>query len=86
MSCEHLVAVGNPPLPPGPLVCPACVAEGYTDWVHLRQCLNCGQFGCCDSSPRAHATGHHMATGHPVMRSVERGEAWRWCYVDEELG
>ena len=86
MSCEHLVAVGNPPLPPDPLVCPACFAEGRTDWVHLRQCLSCGQLGCCDSSPRKHATDHHMATGHPVIRSVERGEVWRWCYVDEELG
>ena len=23
---------------------------------------------------------------HPVMRSIEPGEAWRWCYVDECLG
>ncbi|MDT5130497.1 MAG: hypothetical protein QOH54_6141, partial [Mycobacterium sp.] len=23
--------------------------------------------------------------GHPVMRSVEPGETWRWCYVDIRL-
>ena len=25
-------------------------------------------------------------TEHPVMRSFEPGEDWRWCYVDERLG
>jgi len=49
-------------------------------------CLTCGHVGCCDSSPRRHATGHFQATGHPVMRSIEPGERWRWCYVDAELG
>jgi len=23
------------------------------------------------------------ATGHPLMRSLEPGEDWAWCYVDE---
>jgi CPA1 family monovalent cation:H+ antiporter len=23
---------------------------------------------------------------HPVMRSFEPGESWRWCFVDEQLG
>jgi Zn-finger in ubiquitin-hydrolases and other protein len=55
-------------------------------WVHLRQCLTCGYIGCCDSSRPRHATAHYLATGHPVMRSIEPGESWRWCYVDELLG
>jgi hypothetical protein len=55
-------------------------------WVQLRVCLTCGHVGCCDSSRPRHATGHHLATGHPVMQSVEPGEQWRWCYVDEVLG
>ena len=25
-------------------------------------------------------------TGHPVMRSVEPGESWRWCYIDARVG
>ena len=23
------------------------------------------------------------ATQHPIIQSAERGEKWRWCYVDE---
>lgn len=62
------------------LVCPECVEAG-TRWVALRMCLSCGHVGCCDSSPLRHATAHFQATGHPVMRSVEPGEDWRWCFV-----
>ncbi|PWJ51814.1 monovalent cation:H+ antiporter, CPA1 family [Quadrisphaera granulorum] len=63
-------------------VCGACVREGTT-WVHLRGCLECGVVSCCDSSPRRHATAHWHESKHPVMRSVEAGEAWRWCYAHE---
>jgi uncharacterized UBP type Zn finger protein len=61
------------------------VAIGNTEWVHLRACLTCGHVGC-DSSEYRHATGHFELTGHPVMRSIQPGEAWRWCFVDEEIG
>jgi CPA1 family monovalent cation:H+ antiporter len=84
-ACEHLAEA---PVPSGPATaneCPDCVSEGTT-WVHLRRCLDCGAVGCCDSSPRRHAFRHYKATKHPVMRSVEPGEAWRWCFVDEVLG
>ncbi|MCW2813814.1 MAG: nhaK [Nocardioides sp.] len=60
--------------------CPDCVAAGHR-WVALRQCLECGHIGCCDSSPDRHATGHFHESGHPVMQSAEPGEDWRWCYV-----
>jgi CPA1 family monovalent cation:H+ antiporter len=60
--------------------CEDCLREG-TAWVALRQCLECGQVGCCDSSPRRHATAHFHQTQHPVMESAEPGEDWRWCYV-----
>ena len=62
--------------------CQDCLQSGDT-WVHLRLCLSCGHVGCCDSSPNRHATRHAESTGHPVVASIERGEAWRWCYVDE---
>ncbi|MFJ3498038.1 UBP-type zinc finger domain-containing protein [Streptomyces sp. NPDC086091] len=58
--------------------CAECRARGRP-WVRL----TCGHVGCCDSSPGAHATAHHEATGHPVARSAEPGEAWGWCYVCE---
>jgi uncharacterized UBP type Zn finger protein len=54
-------------------------------WVHLRMCLTCGLVSCCDSSPNRHASAHHASAGHPIARSVEPGESWRWCYVDEAL-
>ena len=65
--------------------CEDCLREG-TSWVHLRTCLTCGHVGCCDSSPRRHSRAHFGAAGHPVVVSAEPGEAWRWCWVDEELG
>jgi uncharacterized UBP type Zn finger protein len=85
MTCSHLSAVGTvePQTADG---CQDCLAEGLTDWVHLRLCLECGKVGCCDSSPGRHATGHFRSSGHPVIRSAEPGESWRWCFVDEVVG
>jgi uncharacterized UBP type Zn finger protein len=48
-------------------------------------CLACGHVACCDSSPHRHATNHHHDTSHPVMRSFEPGEDWRWCYEDKRI-
>jgi hypothetical protein len=66
-------------------VCQECLDEGIR-WVALRQCLTCGEVGCCDSSPRRHATAHFHETTHPVMESAEPGEDWRWCYVHHTTG
>ncbi|MFC8042922.1 Na+/H+ antiporter [Nocardia sp. NPDC057353] len=84
-SCAHLRAAPLVRVPDSVDGCAACLAEGLT-WVHLRMCLACGNVGCCDSSVGNHASKHYAAEGHPVMRSVEPGEAWRWCFVDELLG
>jgi Na+/H+ antiporter len=61
-------------------VCARCIEEGLT-WVALRQCLDCGNVACCDSSPQQHATVHFRETTHPVMQSAEPDEDWRWCYL-----
>jgi len=61
--------------------CEDCMKIG-AQWVHLRQCLTCGHVGCCDSSPNKHATAHFKSTQHPVMASLQPGERWAWCYVD----
>ncbi|MFI5089392.1 MAG: UBP-type zinc finger domain-containing protein [Terriglobales bacterium] len=63
-------------------VCEECVKSGDT-WVHLRLCLSCGHVGCCDSSKNKHATKHFKSSGHPLIRSIEPGESWMWCYVEE---
>ena len=30
-----------------------------------------------------HATKHFHATKHPIMRSIQPGENWKWCFIDE---
>lgn len=84
-GCEHLADAPFATDPLTPDGCEECLQEG-TVWVHLRLCLACGHVGCCDSSVGRHASKHHEETGHPVMRSFEPGEGWRWCFVDSVLG
>jgi hypothetical protein len=88
LSCPHLADTGADVTPLSAYAdgCPQCAAGGHTDWVHLRLCLGCGLVACCDSSPRRHMSAHFDAEKHPVMRSFEPGETWRWCFVDEQLG
>jgi Na+/H+ antiporter len=85
-ECEHLRTEPLVAVPGNPDGCEDCLAVGASDWVALRMCLHCGHVGCCDSSPRRHATGHYEQSGHPVMRSIELGEGWRWCFVDNVAG
>jgi CPA1 family monovalent cation:H+ antiporter len=84
-GCEHLVEATTTPAPNTPEGCEECLRDGH-EWVHLRLCMECGHVGCCESSPEEHATRHFDETGHPVMRSFEPGEAWRWCFVDNLTG
>jgi EmrB/QacA subfamily drug resistance transporter len=81
LPCRHLdhLDLGIRPTSEG---CPDCLAAG-TPWVSLRMCQRCGRIGCCDSSPKQHATAHHHASGHPLVRSFEPGENWFYCYPDE---
>nr|WP_201964634.1 UBP-type zinc finger domain-containing protein [Ramlibacter ginsenosidimutans] len=65
-------------------VCEECVQLG-DPWVHLRLCLVCGHVGCCDASKNRHATRHYRQTAHPLIRSIEPGERWVWCYADETI-
>jgi uncharacterized UBP type Zn finger protein len=78
--CSHLDGIKVSTT--GTRVCEECVRMGDT-WVQLRLCLECGHVGCCDSSRNRHATRHFRQTRHPLIRSIEPGEAWVWCYVDE---
>jgi CPA1 family monovalent cation:H+ antiporter len=85
-ECEHLAAHHDRFVAPtSPHGCAECLRDGTT-WVHLRLCLDCGHVGCCDSSPQKHASAHFRESEHPVMRSFEPGESWRWCFVDDQLG
>ncbi len=79
-QCTHLDTVEQ--VTPSSEGCEDCLRTG-DGWVHLRLCMRCGHVGCCDSSPNRHATAHARGREHPIIRSLEPGETWSWCYVDE---
>jgi hypothetical protein len=79
-ECPHVKEIKD--VHPNTNGCEECLKSGDT-WVHLRLCLICGHVGCCDSSKNKHATKHFHRAKHPIMQSIEPGESWKWCYVDE---
>ena len=79
-SCTHLDQIREV-TPISINDCKECLVMGDI-WVHLRECMTCGHVGCCDDSKNKHATKHFHTTKHPIIRSIEPGEDWKWCYVD----
>ncbi len=79
-GCSHLDQAHE--VEPRTNGCEECLEQGMR-WVHLRLCLSCGHVGCCNASEGKHAFGHYETTGHPIVRSHEPGEDWRWCWIDE---
>lgn len=79
-TCAHMAQIRA--VHPSARGCEECLRSGDA-WVHLRVCMSCGHVGCCDSSKNKHATAHFRTTGHPIVRSLEPGERWGWCYEDE---
>jgi uncharacterized UBP type Zn finger protein len=62
--------------------CEKCLKSGDS-WVNLRICLICGHVGCCNSSPNQHARKHYNETGHPIIKSFQPGENWKYCWVHD---
>jgi uncharacterized UBP type Zn finger protein len=83
-SCTHLNTIAVTELPDSVAGCEECLRDGGV-WLHLRICLACGHVGCCDDSPGRHATAHARSAAHPLIRSLEPGETWSWCYEDEVM-
>jgi uncharacterized UBP type Zn finger protein len=81
-GCSHLDQVTVLELPDSVEGCVDCLKTG-DPWLHLRICLSCGHVACCDDSPNRHATAHAGRTGHALIRSLEPGEDWSWCFLDE---
>jgi uncharacterized UBP type Zn finger protein len=81
-NCAHLDQIEVTELPESVEGCEDCLATGDV-WLHLRICLVCGHVGCCDDSPNRHASAHAASSDHPLIRSLEPGEEWSWCFVDE---
>ena len=80
-DCTHLDQI-TAPIPDEVAGCEECLKTGDS-WVHLRVCRSCGKAGCCDSSPNKHASKHAAEDGHPIVNSMEPGEDWSYCYVDD---
>ena len=80
-DCTHLDQI-SVDLPDEVAGCEDCLRTGGS-WVHLRVCRSCGHVGCCDASPSKHASAHAGASGHPIISSLEPGENWSYCYVDD---
>ncbi|HET7053635.1 MAG TPA: UBP-type zinc finger domain-containing protein [Solirubrobacterales bacterium] len=83
-ACTHIDSVEYLEPPAEAAGCEECLKLGMS-WVHLRMCQSCGHIGCCDNSQGRHATAHYSESGHPIIRSIEPGEDWSWCYVDEAM-
>jgi uncharacterized UBP type Zn finger protein len=81
-ECTHLDQVRVTQLPESVEGCEECLKTG-DKWLHLRICLECGKVGCCDDSPNQHASAHARDDGHPLIRSLEPGEEWSYCFIDE---
>lgn len=80
MICVHAERIR--PVLPQSSGCDDCLRNGDS-WLQLRMCMECGYVGCCDSSKNKHAIRHFRATRHPLARSLECGEEWAWCYIDQ---
>ena len=79
-KCTHLDQIKA--VNPSSEGCVDCIAL-RDSWVHLRMCSTCGYVGCCDDSKNKHASQHFNKTNHPIVKSLEPGEGWRWCYIDQ---
>ncbi len=80
-GCQHWKTIDRS-VRPHTNGCEECLKMG-DEWVHLRLCMKCGHVGCCDDSKNRHATKHFHSTHHPMIRSLEPGERWGWCFVDK---
>ena len=85
-ACEHLREAPTHVRPLTPQGCAGLRARGHdagapADVPVLRQRRLLRLVG-----RQARRPALRTSTGHPVMRSFEPGEAWRWCYVDDLLG
>ena len=74
----------DPSVAPSGDGCTECLATGGW-WFHLRRCAECGHIGCCDSSPRQHASAHAHGTSHWIITSFEPGEDWYYDYRSDQM-
>ena len=82
-ACSHLDQVRLVEPPRTIVGCEECLRIG-SGWVHLRMCQTCGTIRLLRLVARTGTqAATHAEAGHPIVRSVEPGEDWSWCYVDQ---
>ncbi len=79
-ACTHANQIQD--VTPSADGCEECLQTGDRA-IHLREGIICGNVGCCGSSKNKHATKHFHSTNHPLVQSIEPGEDWKWCYIDQ---
>jgi len=80
VQCMHTHQINE--VAPNTDGCEECLKSG-DEWVNLRLCLVCGHVGCCDDSKNKHATKHFHESGHPIIQTLEEGQNWKWCFIDQ---
>ncbi len=80
--CTHLDQVLITGTPSSVEGCEDCLCIGVKR-LRLCICLTCGHVGCSDDSPNRHARAHVQAAPNPIVRSLEPGQDWNWCYIDQ---
>ena len=82
MQCSHLNTIRVTDT--NKHVCEDCESRGYVG-SSAGLSVTPGYVGCCDSSKNRHATKHFHRTEGTAIRSIEPGEDWVWCYIDEGI-
>ena len=81
-TCTHLDQVEILE-PPGDIAgCEECLKTGDR-WVHLRMCQPAARSAAATPRRTGTPAAHAAEDGHPIFRSVEPGEEWSWCAIDE---
>ena len=82
-SCTHLDSIEIVDAPGDVAGCEECLAERRRAGCTCGCARRAGTSAAATTRPTGTRPLTTEATGHPIIRSVEPGEDWSWCYVDE---
>ena len=80
-SCTHKDHIHFVEPPEDIAGCEECLKSGDR-WVHLRMCQSAARSAAATLAEPARERAR-AREAHPVLRSVEPGEDWSWCVIDE---
>ena len=79
-SCTHRSHIHNV-VPRTPNGCEECLKLG--DPGYICACAWSAATSAAATHRRTSTHGAFPRTKHPIMRSIEPGENWGWCYIDD---